>query len=111
PGDQRGRIGAARFEGLARSFSMAAPLILEEENLTLNGINVRDYYAYQIVRGMTSGAETGFGTLNELIEEKAGPGPFQQTVECGIMGMNLLISKPVIWDRFTQDEKEVVAGF
>lgn len=111
PGDQRGRIGAARFEGLARSLCMAVPLILEDENLTLNGINVRDYYAYQIVRGMTAGAETGFGTLNELIEEKVGPGPFQQTVECGIMGINLLISKPVIWDRFTQEEKDVVAGF
>ncbi len=65
---------------------MAVPLILEDENLTLNGINVRDYYAYQIVRGMTAGAETGFGTLNELIEEKVGPGLFSKLWNAGSWG-------------------------
>lgn len=110
-GDRRGRIGAARFEGLARSLCLAVPLILEEENLRLNGIPVRDYYARQIVKGMTAGTETGFGTLKELIEEEGGPGPFQQTVDCGIMGISLLISKPVIWDRYAPEEKEIVAKF
>lgn len=111
PGDLPGRRGAARFEGLARSMCVAVPLFLEDENISVNGIKLRDYYAGQTVRGMSKGAETGFGRLQELIEETGGGSAFQQTVECGIMGLNLLVSKELIWDRYNKEEKEIVAAY
>ena len=43
------RIKAEYFEGLARTFFISAPLVHIEPDLTLNGINVRDYYKKQVL--------------------------------------------------------------
>lgn len=111
PDSKPGVVGAARYEGLARTMCMAVPLMLEDETLELGGINLRDYYAHQIVTGMQAGTPNTFGTLQELLKERPDGGPYQQTVECGIMAINLMNSRSVIWDRYTQEEKDIVAKF
>lgn len=111
PDSLPGTVAAARFEGLARTMCMAVPLMLEDESLELNGINIRDYYAHQIVTGMQPKTPNTFGTLGELLKERPDGGPYQQTVECGIMAINLMNSRKVIWDRFTAEEKEITAKF
>ena len=39
----------AKLEGLARTLFVAAPLLKENPDLTLNGIRVADYYRHQLV--------------------------------------------------------------
>ena len=44
-----GQIPVAKIEGLARTLFIAAPLLKNNPNLTINGISVAEYYRHQLV--------------------------------------------------------------
>ena len=108
------RFKAEIFEGLARSFFIAAPLVHIEPELTINGINVRDYYAKQVLYAVTPG-EANY-VLNYTDMKKADTSgnlfpAYQQTVETAALVICLWLSKEEIWDRYTKDEKDRIAAF
>lgn len=104
---------AEYFEGLARSFFIAAPLIAIHPNLTAGGICVRDYYKAHVLRACTQGDVQSVGSYDELVE-LTGREPyraFQQTVETCALVICLWMSREQIWDTYTKEERDQVADF
>jgi hypothetical protein len=100
------------FEGLARSFFIAAPLIHINPELTISDYNMRDYYKAQVLRACTSGDPNSVGSYEELqnwTNDKYRS--FQQTVETCALVICLQISKEEIWDTYTKAEKDIIAEF
>lgn len=105
---------AEYFEGLARSFFIAAPLIHDNPELELCGYKIRDYYKSHVLRSCTAGDKLSVGSYEELKKLSGDKDPFrafQQTVETCALVICLWISKEEIWDTYTKDEKECIAGF
>ncbi len=105
---------AEYFEGLARTFLIAAPLVAENPDLVLNGINVRDYYKNQVIRACTPGDELyvcSYTDLQKLNETQDPFRVFQQTVETCALVICLDISRRHIWECYTKEEKNLVAEF
>ena len=108
------RIKAEYFEGLARSFFISAPLVHIEPDLTLNGINVRDYYKKQVLCAVTP--EEKNYVLNYTDMKKTDTSgnlfsAFQQTVETAALVICLWLSKEEIWDTYEKEEKDRIAEF
>lgn len=105
---------AEKLEGLTRSFFFAAPLIHEEPELVICGYNVRDYYKNQVLRSCTKGDPIYVGTYEDLQEIDGWRSPnrcFQQTVETCALVICLWLCKEELWDTYTKDEKDLIAGF
>jgi len=105
---------AEYFEGLARSFFIAAPLIHDDPELTVCGYKVRDYYKSHVLRSCTKGDEQSVGTYEELCRLAATDDPmktYQQTVETCALVICLWLCKEEIWDTYTKQEKDVIADF
>lgn len=105
---------AERFEGLARSLFIAAPIIEEDPETEICGIVLRDYYSYQILQSCTKGSDVYVGTYEDLKELSGSRDPFkafQQTVETCALVICLDICRKTIWERYTQDEKDTIAAF
>lgn len=104
---------AEKFEGLTRSFFIAAPLIHTTPGLEICGYNIREYYKNQVLRTCTKGDPIYVGTFEDL----QAPGSFdpyrcfQQTVETCALVICLWMSKEEIWDTYTKEEQDLVAGF
>ena len=103
---------AEYFEGLARSFFIAAPLIHDNPDLNLCGYSIRDYYKSHVLRACTKGDPVSVGRYEEL-QEMAGDynRAFQQTVETCALVICLWVCKEEIWDTYTKEEKDVIAEF
>jgi hypothetical protein len=111
--DNLWEIKAEYFEGLARSFFIAAPLIHNEPNLELNGYNIKDYYKAHVLHACTKGDKLYVGSYNELKELSGDENPFrayQQTVETCALVICLWLCKEEIWDTYTKEEKDTVAS-
>lgn len=100
PRDEGG-VPVAKLEGLARTFFLAAPLLRENPDLESNGVKVADYYRHQI-RNMVKEGSTSFVPLRT-------GGPSQTMLELGSLCLSLKICQPVVWDTFTQEEKDALA--
>ncbi len=102
------------FEGLARSLFIAAPLIHIEPEIEICGFKLREYYSRQILRTCTKG-DTNFAGYYEDLQELDGSNnpyrAFQQTVETCALVICLDICREEIWERYTQEEKNIVADF
>lgn len=101
------------FEGLARSFFIAAPIIKEEPNICIGGICLADYYKEHVLRACTRGDEQSVGFFDELCVENAG-NPFatyQQTVETAALVICLKTSEDAIWKKYTTEERDQIASF
>ena len=102
------------FEGLARTFFIAAPLIHDNPELEVCGYNIRDYYKSQVLRACTKGDDNFVGDYESLQEITHYENPFkayQQTVETGALVVCLWITMKEIWEAYTTDEKNVIAAF
>lgn len=116
-GNPQNRIAEEKaeiFEGLTRSFFIAAPLIHCNPEIEAGGYKLKDYYKNQVLRTCTSGDRCCAGTYEELQESTdwADPyRPFQQTVETCALVICLWISKDEIWNTYTKEEKDVIANF
>ncbi len=108
------RIKAEYFEGLARSFFISAPLVHIEPDLTLNGINVRDYYKKQVLCAVTPGEKNYVLNYSDMKKTDTSGNlfsAFQQTVETAALVICLWLSKEEIWDTYDKEEKDRIAAF
>lgn len=103
---------AEYFEGLTRTFFIAAPLIHNKPDLKICGYSIRDYYKSHILRSCTKGDPVSVGTYEEL-QELSGDynRSFQQTVETCALVICLWVCKSEIWDTYTKAEKDQIAEF
>ncbi|WP_160690974.1 DUF2264 domain-containing protein [Clostridium sp. C2-6-12] len=107
-------IKAEIFEGLARSFFIAAPLIHNNPELTICNYNIRDYYKKQVLRACIKGDTNYVGDFFELMNITQSKDPFrafQQTVETCALVVCLWTCKSEIWDTYTKEEKDKIAAF
>ncbi len=114
PGDPQWRFKAEIFEGLARSFFIAAPLMHIKPELELNGISVRDYYRKQVLYAVTPGEANYVLNYTDMkARDTSGNNfaAFQQTVETAALVICLWLSKEEIWDTYSGEEKDRIAGF
>ena len=112
--DQEAQQKAEKFEGLTRTFFIAAPLIHENPELNICGYNIREYYKNQVLRTCTKGDPIYVGTYDELWELTGGGDKFrcfQQTVETCALVICLWLCKEELWDTYTKEEKDRIAGF
>ena len=108
------RKKAEVFEGLCRSFFISAPLIHIEPQLELNGINIRDYYKKQVLQAVTPGEKNYVLNYSDMRAADNSDNPvacYQQTVETAALVICLWLSKEEIWDTYTKEEKDRIAGF
>ncbi len=105
-------IKAEYFEGLTRTFFIAAPLIHINPDIEAGGYRLREYYKSHVLRSCTPGDPVSVGRYEEL-QELAGDSvrPFQQTVETCALVICLWICKEEIWDTYTKEEKDLIADF
>jgi len=111
--DNIGEKKAEYFEGLARSFFIAAPLIHENPGLTVCGYKIRDYYKSHVLHSCTEEDDQSVGTYEELRALADTDDPmktYQQTVETCALVICLWLSKEEIWDTYTKQEKECHCG-
>lgn len=103
---------AEYFEGLARSFFIAAPLIHNCPDLEICGYSIRAYYKDHVLRSCTRGDPQCVGHFDEL-EKLTGSSyrTFQQTVETCALVICLWVCKEEIWDTYSQEEKDRIADF
>lgn len=102
------------FEGLTRTFFIAAPLIHEDPDLTINGIVLKDYYRHHILRVINPSDEMFVGSyeyLSKLTGSKDPTRVFQQTVETCALVIGLWLSEHEIWDDYNSEEKNAIADF
>ncbi|MDF7823696.1 DUF2264 domain-containing protein [Pontiellaceae bacterium B12227] len=109
PDDPPHRFMAAEFEGLARTFMAAAPVIAERPEAMSNGICLRDYYARQIVQATDPQSPRYVGSISEFTKEY-GKMQYQQTVEGGALVVGLMQCREQIWDRYSESEQRQVAA-
>lgn len=102
------------FEGLTRSFFIAAPMIQNIPDLEICGYPMAEYYKNQVLRCCTRGDALYIGTYEDqqaIIGHKDPFRAFQQTVETCALVICLWVSREQIWDRYTKEEKDVIADF
>lgn len=102
------------FEGLTRSFFIAAPMIDNVPDLTVCGYSMAEYYKNQVLRVCTRGDSLYVGTYEDQQELTGHRDPFrafQQTVETCALVICLWVSKKQIWDTYTKTQKDVIAAF
>lgn len=108
------KVQAEKYEGLARSFFLAAPLIHIEPDVVIAGKSMREYYKKQILKACTPGDENYVLGLEDMIKmDKPTPklNTYQQTVETCAMVICLWLCREEIWDTYTKEEKDVIARF
>lgn len=92
----------ARLEGLARTLFVAAPLLRENPDLTLNGIRVADYYRHQLVSLSDSLSKS-------YIPHRTG-GPSQTLLELGSLAISMKAAQGVLWDALTPQQRDGLAA-
>lgn len=95
-------IPVAKLEGLARTLFVAAPLLKNNPELTLNGIKVADYYRHQLIN--ISNPES-----NSYIPHRKG-GPSQTLLELGSLCISMQAAPEVLWNPLTQAQKDSLAA-
>lgn len=111
---------AQRFEGLARTLLIAAPLIHINPDVEIGGYRLRDYYKNQILKACTAMDKDyenlslyagHYDDLQRLMGNKEVFRAYQQTVETCALVIGLDSCKEEIWDTYTKEEKDIIAEF
>lgn len=103
---------AEYFEGLARSFFIAAPLIHDDPDLEICGYQIRDYYKKQVLRICSKDDPFSAGRYEEMQERSQDyQRSFQQTVETCALVICLWLCREEIWDTYTKQERDIIAEF
>lgn len=98
------RVPTEKLEGLCRTLFVAAPLLMEDPDLTINGVNVADYYRYQITQLINP--QSG-----SFIQPRAkNGGPHQNLVEFGALAISLSVAPHVLWEPLSQEHKDQLAA-
>lgn len=96
------QVPTAKLEGFCRTLFIAAPLLRENPDLTINGIKVADYYRHQLLNLINPESPA-------YIRHRDG-GPSQILVEFGALAISLSAAKNVLWDPLTQAQKDELAA-
>lgn len=99
-----GDVPTAKLEGFCRTLFVAAPLLKEKPDLTLNGIRVADYYRHQLL------CLTNPESPSYIKHRAPNGGPSQILVEFGALAISLSTAKEVLWDPLTQAQKDELAA-
>ncbi len=103
---------AEYFEGLARSFFIAAPLIHEKPDLTVCGYCLKEYYKRQVLHICAREGVYSAGHYEDMKKLNKSLYPtFQQTVETAALVICLWLCRDEIWDTYTKEEKDCIAEF
>ena len=108
------KVQAEYFEGLTRTFFIAAPLLAIEPDLKICGYSMREYYKKQVLRCVTPGDPNYVRTYTDMQAEYGAGNPFatyQQTVETCALVICLDICHEQIWESYTKQEKDLIASF
>lgn len=100
----KGGVITAKLEGFCRTLFLAAPLLRENPDLTLNGIKVADYYRHQLLNLLDPKSPSYVKPLGK------NGGPSQTLVEFGALAISLSTAKNVLWDPLTQEQKDKLAA-
>lgn len=100
----KGGVITAKLEGFCRTLFLAAPLLKENPDLTLNGIKVADYYRHQLLNLLDPKSPSYVKPLSK------NGGPSQTLVEFGALAISLSTAKNVLWDPLTQEQKDKLAA-
>ncbi|KJD34820.1 hypothetical protein PK35_02605 [Tamlana nanhaiensis] len=98
-----GRVPTEKLEGLCRTLFVAAPLLKENPDLTINNIKVADYYRYQI--GLLANPESP----SYIVPRSKNGGPSQNLVEFGALAVSMLINPEVLWHPLPDDQKAALS--
>lgn len=98
------QLPTEKLEGLCRTLFVAAPLLKENPDLKLNGLKVADYYRHQMLCLIDPDSPA-------FIKHRArNGGPSQILVELGALAISLSVIPEVIWEPFTQEQKDALAA-
>ncbi len=112
PDGPQWRIAAEKFEGLARSFLVGAPLLFNEPDAVIGGYSLRDYYKNQILLSVTPGTPNYLLRVEEILPQgQPGEKAFQHTVECASLAIGFMMCKEVLWDTYTKEERDRIADY
>lgn len=112
PDGPQWRVAAEKFEGLARSFLVAAPLLYNEPDAVIAGYRLRDYYKNQILLSVTPGTPNYLLRIHEILPQgEPGEKAFQHTAECASLAIGFSMCKEVLWDTYTKEEKDRIANY
>lgn len=100
--NNEGQVPTAKLEGFCRTLFIAAPLLRENPDLTLNHIKVADYYRHQLLNLINPESPS-------YIRHRSG-GPSQILVEFGALAISLQAAQNVLWDPLTQSQKDELAA-
>nr|WP_319397564.1 DUF2264 domain-containing protein [uncultured Carboxylicivirga sp.] len=103
PHDER-QVPTEKLEGLCRTLFIAAPLLKENPDLTINNINVGEYYRYQI-RQLINPESPSY-----IVHRPKDGGPSQNLVEYGALAISLFVVPEVIWQPLSQEDKDALAA-
>lgn len=113
-GKQREREKKAEiFEGLTRSFFIAAAMIRNEPDLEIRGIPLKEYYKKHILRVCTKEDALYVGNYEDMQRENEGADSFccyQQTVESCALVIGLDLCREEIWQTYTKEQKDRIAA-
>lgn len=98
-----GRVPTEKLEGLCRTLFIAAPLLREDPSLKLHGIDVAEYYRYNIIKLCDS------NSASYIKPRPANGGPSQVLVEFGALSVSLFIAPDILWQPLTQKQKDELA--
>ncbi|GGK72341.1 DUF2264 domain-containing protein [Rufibacter glacialis] len=92
------------LEGLCRTLFMAAPLLKENPDLQINGLQVAEYYRHQLVKLTDPTSPT-------YVKPRAKNGGANQIlVEFGALAISLFNIPEVLWAPLTPTQKEALAN-
>jgi len=98
------QIPTEKLEGLSRTLFVAAPLLKENPELTVNNIKVADYYRHQLCN-LINPASPSF------IKHRAKDGgPHQNLVEFGAIAISMTAIPDVLWKPLPQSQKDSLAA-
>lgn len=99
-----GQVPTEKLEGLCRTLFMAAPLLKEDPNLTLNGVKVGDYYRHQLAL-LVDPASPSY-----IAPRAPDGGPSQNLVEFGGLSVALFAAPEILWDPLPETTKKALAA-
>ena len=106
------RLAAEKFEGLARSFLIAAPLLANEPDAEAAGIPLAAYYKRQILLSVTPGSANYLYGIQEILPQgQPGEKAFQHTAECASLAIGLSMCPEAVWETYTKEEKDRIAAY
>ncbi|WP_160114210.1 DUF2264 domain-containing protein [Aquimarina sp. AU119] len=96
------QIPVEKLEGLCRTLFVAAPLLKENPDLTINNIKIADYYRHNILNLIDENHPS-------FIKDKEKDWPGQTLVEFGALAISFFTIPEVVWEPLTQEQKDILA--